>query len=200
MDYTLCILSHADHTPAEAEVSFVQNVNVVPRTILRWHDANRDGFCRSTRNLWRMAAEESPDEYVFWLEHDFRFTRPVDLHLMANILDHGPYAQVSLMRQAVNKQERKAGGIVQSRPGEFTDKAGWLEHTSYFTTNPSLMRRDFMQAHTFGDDRHRLPQDIRCEGLFGMALIEQGFRFAVMGNGEPWVEHVGWRDATGHGY
>lgn len=197
MNYALCTLSHGDHSPADALDSFYAHVQPHTKKIISHHDVPQEGFCGATRRLWQRAAGMDVD-YVFWLEHDFRFTRTVDLGVMADLLEDPEIAQVTLLRQAVNKTERKAGGIVEANPEAFTDMGGWLEHTRYFSTNPSLMRRDFMQQHTFGDDRHRLPQDIRCEGLFGMALIEQGYRFAVMGEGEPWVEHVGWRDGTGY--
>lgn len=234
-----------------------------------WHTAA--GFCESSKRAWAIAvsgmgiphplAEEAAYEHVFWLEHDFVFTRNVDLRDLAAVLDTnqgstvavpehmpgnpsstgltgykttvGGLAQMALMRNAVNNQEKAAGGLFESRPGQYmargtacsgcggelawvtttppgysgwacTTLGGcshpplapapvWLEHRSYFTTNPSLMRRAFMAEHPWPD----YPD--QCEGRFGIDLIQAGYSFGVWGDGSPWVEHIG-AARTGFGY
>lgn len=173
------------------------------------HDLPARGFCHATRQAWQFAQSPGDHDYVFWLEHDFVFTRDVNLAEMAHVLDGDRMlAQMALMRNAVNDVERSAGGLFESRQGEYverhheidtlrddspwTDYRSWLEHRSYFTTNPSLMRRDFMQANPFPSIEKE------CEGLYGLGLVEQGYHFGVWGNGEPWVRHIGAR--TGFGY
>lgn len=171
-----------------------------------------EGFCAATRESWLTVAAFPDVDYVFWLEHDFRFLRHVDLADLAALLDANPrLAQVALMRDAVNEQERAAGGLFESRPGQYEprdvktfydpigeglvrgwDVATWLEQKAYFSTNPSLMRRAFMAENpwpVYGSE---------CEGKFGIDLLARGYTFGVYGSGEPWVEHVGVR--TGSGY
>lgn len=183
------------------------------------------GFCASTRRAWQAAvsaafipelhnaerrAVEATYTHVFWLEHDFLITRMVNLDELALVLDREPkLAQMALMRDAVNAEEKAAGGLFESRPGQYeprmtkgesywldTDRITkmheWLEHRAYLTTNPSLMRRDFMAAHPWPD----YPE--RCEGRFGIDLVSAGYTFGVWGRGEPWCSHVGVR--TGDGY
>lgn len=205
--YVLAVLSHGDDEDrylADTLMAFDWQVSPTPILSVRVHDRPPlKGFCHQTRTLWADAirvAGEMDAEYVFWLEHDFHVTRPVDLRQLAAVLDadHG-IAQMALVRNAVNATELAAGGLVASRPGEFTDEGGWLSHRSYFTTNPSLMRTAFMAEHPFGTaGGKRLPQDIRCEGEYGIALREAGFRFGVWGGGEEWVRHVGHRDGRGY--
>ena len=64
-----------------------------------------------------------------------------------------------------------------------------------FTTNPSLMRRQFMAENPWPAE-----YDQRCEGLFGIDLRERGYSFGAWGSGEPWVRHLGRRDRSGWGY
>lgn len=156
------------------------------------------GFCAAAKSGWD-AAVESDCEYVFWLENDFLVQRRIDLAALAFELDRDhSLAQMSLMRNAVNEAERRAGGIFDLIRPEFEARlsiatAGpWLSHRAYFTTNPSLMRRTFMAENPWPD------YPTECEGQFGMDLVERGYHFGVWGDGTPWVEHVGVR--TGEGY
>ena len=67
-----------------------------------------------------------------------------------------------------------------------------MEQKSYFTTNPCLMLRSFMEANpwpVYADE---------CEGLFSIDLVARGFSFAAMGSGEQWVRHTGRRDGFGY--
>lgn len=158
------------------------------------------GFCEATGRAWRLAVSERPlPEYVFWLEHDFIFDRRVDLEALRWLLDYDPrLAQVSIMRGAANATERAAGGLVESRPDDFTlctigtTGEDYLEHRAYFTTTPSLMTRRFMAENPW------MSYVDQCEGKFGLDLVERGYHFAVWGDGEPWVTHIGER--TGFGY
>ena len=161
------------------------------------------GFCKATRALWEVAVE-TDCEYVFWLEHDFVFQREVDLRELADVLDdHRSLAQMSLMRQPISPREVEAGGVVKNHErmsdefyshisGPLTERREWLSHEAYFTTNPSLMRRQFMA------DTMWPREDAECEGRFGLQLKEAGYSFGIWGDGSPWVEHIGQRD--GHGY
>lgn len=162
------------------------------------------GFCVATSAGWAAGAACHDVDFVYWLEHDFIHLRPVNLEALAAPLAADPMlAQMQMMRDAVNEAERAAGGLYESRPGQYLPRderinfggiygPSWLEHTSYLTTNPCLMRRDFMAAHPWPE------YESECEGRFGIDLVAAGYRFGVWGGGEPWVKHVGSR--TGFGY
>lgn len=231
MKYRLIVLTHGESEPlAETLASFLQHVWPLPTdafmhidgpdarsvaydvarnlTVWDWtlgQDMEPVGFCGSCRQAWNEEAAHGSHDFVFWLEHDFRFLRDLDLRPLAEVLDADPtLAQMALMRNAVNEQEKEAGGLYESRPGQYRhDLASYsrdgivgthafLRHRSYFTTNPSLMRRAFVAEHRWPDYQSE------CEGRFGIDLVEHGFSFGVWGDGQPWVEHVGVR--SGYGY
>lgn len=152
------------------------------------------GFCGSTAKAWA-AACESELPHVFWLEHDFRFLRDIDLDPLEQVIFRDrTLAQMSLMRNAVSPEEIAASGLYEMRREEYhAEPEGWLSHRSYFTTNPSLMRTAWMRTNPFIDDG-----EPHCEGRFGIDVVKRGFRYGVWGDGEPWVEHIGTR--TGFGY
>jgi hypothetical protein len=173
------------------------------------------GFCEITRGAWRSASGLAQAEdrvgfgpgdhpHVFWLEHDFEITRDADLVGLAATLDADPLlAQMALMRNAVNEAEKDAGGLYESRFGEYAPDATivpgdntaywpWLRHRSYLTTNPSLMRRDFMATNPWP------AYESECEGRFGIDLVGRGYSFGVWGSGEPWCRHAGERNGFGY--
>lgn len=226
MDYRLLVLSHGDCATLDATLhSFAANVSPAPHDTLIVYDGDSIpahavgladdvglgpcrflasgepvGFCEATGRAWRLVVSEEPrTEFVFWLEHDFTFNRRVDLEALRWLLDYDErLAQVSLMRNAANATEKAAGGLVASRPDDFTlctigtTGEDYLEHCSYFTTTPSLMTRRFMAENPW------MSYVEQCEGQFGIDLIQRGYHFAVWGDGEPWVNHIGER--TGFGY
>ncbi len=155
------------------------------------HVAERAGFCATTQRAWAMCAKPGPD-FVFYLENDFVITRSVELKEVARVLSVFPeMAQMALMRDAVNEQEKEAGGLYESLRDDYTCVGAYLEHQAYFTTNPSLMRRDFMS-------RWPWPVGSECEGKFGSELVKAGYTFGVWGTGEPWCKHIGERDGFGY--
>lgn len=164
------------------------------------------GFCDASAILWKLASQTPRADdplklpaHVLWVEHDFRLHRELNLDPLAAVLaSHAIYGdaqvcQMSLMRDAVNDTERAAGGLYESRPGEYQDEGRWLSQRSYFTTNPCLMSVEFMLKEHFPGDGGRA-----CEGRFSIDLFRRGYRAGVWGDGEPWVTHVGTR--TGVGY
>lgn len=233
MKYELAILTHGRaSTFSRAIESFAAQVRPAPTSIRVFADGVRDmhpvaqalrstfptvraavaapagsrGFCAATATLWASCVQRSEADYVFWLEHDFLIERRVSMEQLASLLDQeSKLAQVVLVRQAVNGEERRAGGVVQARPDAFAFrqsivhaedvdwKVDWLEHRAFYTTNPGLMRLDFMSENPWPND-----DEPHCEGRFGLDLIERGYRFAYWGDGFPWVRHIGHRD--GHGY
>lgn len=212
--------SIAEHADGEGAIKRDLFTDTIPRADLRFSRAvPAVGFCRSVQRAWQMAIEvhERRTDYVFWLEHDFRLVRPLDLHQLAAVLDDNMMiAQMSLMRDAVNEQEKAAGGVFEAHAGDYKQKwhlpapvgdtfkeslidttpdsmLPWLEHRICLTTNPSLMRTDFMRRNPWPD----YPRE--CEGHFSEDLRQRGYKFGTWGAGEVWVEHTG-SLRTGFGY
>lgn len=104
----------------------------------------RRGFGGAINRAWA-TLRRCEARFVFHLEQDFTFNRPVDLDAMARVLDQHPYlVQLALRRQPIVPTEIEAGGVVECWPDEFTEcehgDDQWLEHRLFFTTNPSLYR------------------------------------------------------------
>jgi hypothetical protein len=174
-----------------------------------WRHINagpRQGFGGAIRAAWSYLAEHSRARWVFHLEQDFTFNRPVDLAAMARALhDHPHLVQLALRRQPWNDQERQAGGIVEQHPDAYTEVhapyGSWLEHHLFFTTNPCLYRRTLCSVGW--------PEGGNSEGHFGFHLRQHGspeapgdlVRFGYWGtrdSGEA-VNHIGHQRA-GIGY
>lgn len=167
--------------------------------------APRQGFGGAIRAAWRYIDEQvgnDDGDYIFHLEDDFLFSRPVDVYDLATVLEHRPMlTQLALRRQPWNEEERAAGGIVELHPDDYEEhrlviggrERVWLEHSRHFTTNPSLYRRSL----TWRD----WPEGADSEGRFGIALKTEGRTFGYWGSrtsGE-WVEHIG-HERVGVGY
>lgn len=159
----------------------------------------RMGFCSTTRRAWNLSRElilEYNLTHIFWLENDFRFIRPVSLHLLENVLAKNKnISQMALIRNSVNGKERSSGGLLGTMNGEFTKHGSWIEHSRFWTTNPSLIRSDVIQSLSWDE----LPES-ECEGHFGFRVKESGMTFGYWGSGEVWVEHMGNRSVDGFGY
>lgn len=167
-------------------------------------DRHRRGFTGAIAFAWQwVTVSLMPDvRFVFHLEDDFVFRRPVMLDRMAGVLDRRPYlAQLALRRQPWNAQERVAGGIVEQWPNEYVemhddDGNSWLEHRLFFTTNPSLYRvglcaRGWPMVDRSEEEFSRL--------LFNDPAVRCGF-WGTRASGE-WVEHIGAdRAPAGRGY
>lgn len=167
------------------------------------HTGHRSGFGGAIRSAWHFlmrTAEADACRYVFHLEDDFTFRRPVDLSLLSAVLGARPsLAQLALRRQPWNEDERAAGGIVEQHPEAYEEHRHgdleWLEHRLFFTTNPSLYRRSLTWRGW--------PDGAHSEGRFGWELFQDdpearaGF-WGALDSGE-WVEHIGTTRA-GTGY
>lgn len=138
-------------------------------------------------------------DYVFHFEQDFTFPSAPPVQAMLGILERHPHiAQVSLKRQAWNTAERRAGGIVELHPDWFETRqdahATWTEHRAYFTTNPSVYRRNLCSLGW--------PQVPQSEGVFTHRLLaDPSLRFAILGAkfDAPRTTHIGdKREGTGY--
>ena len=162
----------------------------------------RSGFGGAVRSAWSMLRLGSSARFVFHLEDDFVFRRDVDLAHVAATLDAWPHlVQLAFRRQPWNDHERAAGGIVEQHPDAYRElvdehlEAVWLEHRLFFTTNPSLYRRELVHEREW-------PTGSQSEGRFSHELLgDAELRFAYWGSrasGE-WVEHIG-TERVGTGY
>lgn len=166
------------------------------------HGGPRLGCAGAYRSAWSQVLAHTGADYIFLIEQDFRFIRPVPLDDMADLLEHrGDLAQVALRRQPWNESEKAAGGIVEWHPDWYQDQTGWghrwLEHTAFFTTNPCLFRSSLLRVpwplHQPG---------VYSEGTFHQRLMVGGtpevpgsaVRYAYWGSRDSgvWVEHIGY--------
>lgn len=160
---------------------------------------DRLGFGSAIRNSWAVLADRWPS-YIFHLEDDFTFNRVVDLDAICRVMDCHPYlVQMALRRQAWNAEEIAAGGVIERFLDEFAERSDghdvWLEHRKWWTTNPSIYRRDLC--------RRPWPRGARSEGQFTHQLLcSPKLRFGYWGglsSGEA-VTHIGTTRAGGIDY
>lgn len=185
------------HDDSASKAHTLQLIKRYPEfTVVSWE--SRRGFGGAIQGAWQVLREMSEADYVFHLEDDFTFNRPVDLLGMQRLLTERPkLSQVALRRQPWNDAERAAGGVVEQWPYTYHDHAdhdlAWLEHGNFFTTNPCLYRSTLMDR-TWPDGKE-------SEGHFGMALKESGMNFAFWGSRDSgeWVTHIG-HERNGLGY
>lgn len=158
----------------------------------------RRGFAGAIEDAWRILLDRSTATWVFHLEQDFTFNRPLNLAPVISVLEQRPHlVQMALRRQPWNDAERAAGGIVEQHPDWYSDcradGLAWLEQRAFFTTNPSLYRRTLCTTG-FHEPPH-------AEGMFTHRLLREGspevrgdaVRFGYWGSRfqVPWVEHIG---------
>lgn len=181
------------------------------------HHFKRIGFCASIAEAWRNVPKDI--DFVFHLEDDFELRDEIHLQDFIDVLNQDDkLAQVSLVRQAWNQQEKAAGGLIQAHPGHYeqwyTDsrllekdrrqetvvrdgvrwrKIPWLRHRRCFTTNPSLYPRRIVDRGW--------PVEDQCEGKFSIRLLQDEYVFAAYGELDdlPRVIHIG-NQRIGGGY
>ena len=159
----------------------------------------RRGFGGAIAAAWKYLATK-PERFIVHLEDDFVLGRHLEWSDLADTLDRHPHlVQLALRRQPWNAEEAAAGGIVEQHPDDYVEQfdAGgvWLEHARFFTTNPSIYRRDLCSVGW--------PSGANSEGRFGIDLLAEHpeWRFAFWGSrgsGE-WCEHIG-HERVGTGY
>lgn len=156
---------------------------------------HRLGFAGAIQAGW----EQVRTDYVFHLEQDFTFPERPPVEDMVALLRWQPQlAQVALKRQPWNHEERRAGGIVELHPDDFTERndaaVSWTEHRRFWTTNPCVYSSRWC--------REGWPQEPQSEGMFTHRLLRDPLlRFAFFGGkfDPPRVLHIG-DERTGRGY
>lgn len=148
------------------------------------------GYTDSVRRLWRYVDARVSEPFVFMVEDDFIYDRPVDLAPLLQVLRRQPLVrQIALLRGPCYPRELEGDGILGWPREKFTardagtDRAR-LEHRLFWTMNPSLFARSVVQTPW--------PARVSSERAFGDALLrDPKARFAFAGDGEPWITHIG---------
>lgn len=162
------------------------------------HPDTKRGFAGAIQAGWDHIGP-GPGE-VFHLEDDFVFEHPVPLADMIALLGQQSHLQqVALQRQPWNPRERAAGGLMRADRQDFTehecDGIRWTTHRRFFTTNPSLYRRDLIGRGW--------PQEDESEGKFSLRLFADApdAECAFLGHIDdvPAVWHIG-DERAGFGY
>lgn len=157
------------------------------------HHDHRSGFGAVVRSAWAETLDYPDVEYIFHLEEDFTFNEPIDVPLMAAMLDRAEdLAQIVLKRQPWSDFEIAAGGQIEyceSEGEEFTEKhiGGWTTtHTRNFSTNPNLMTRRAAELC--------VETGKPCtEGLITEVCLNNDLQFAYLGRkyDPPLAHHIG---------
>lgn len=170
----------------------------------------RSGFAGSRRHAWDHLRRHCQSPWVFMLEDDFTFNRPVDLGAMLPIMRRNQHlTQMAFRRQGWNGPEIEAGGVVELRPDEFEDHSDvvwdldqpvagtdtmtlarrerWLEHRLFWTSNPSLFRLRLTD--------NEWPDGLYSEAEFCNRIFTEHpeWRSGYWGprTDGPWVHHIG---------
>jgi hypothetical protein len=168
----------------------------------------RLGFGGAIQFMWEVLLNDSTAEHIAWWEDDMVLTRPLNLQPLVDVLTERPHlAQMALRRQPVNDAEKAAGGVVEQHPDAYLDHrdhAGreWLEHSLFYTTNPSVFRRELCATGW--------PEGKHSEGRYGFQLREQGLPWGIPGGDvrfgfwgprtdPPLIRHIG-EHRAGTGY
>lgn len=147
------------------------------------------GYPGAMQELWGYLDRRVRAEFVFAVEDDFRYEKPVDLGPMVDTLREQPHLrQIALLRAAAYPREFEAGGVIESlkTPVELRNHRPYpfLEHRDHWTANPSLFRRSLV--------KNPWPGGENTERRFGDALLrDKEAAFAYWGSGEPWITHIG---------
>jgi len=153
-------------------------------------DVGGKGYGAAMRAACDVGAREP---FSVWIEEDFTFTAPVDFEALADVLYETPrLAQIVLQRQPWFPNEVKAGGLVPAlveRGHQFHPIGhGLLEHTAFFSGNPSVWRREVFEA---GWPDARWSEDVK-----GRELVAAGYSFAL--TEDVLVHHDGERSGKGY--
>lgn len=163
------------------------------------HTDARSGFGAAYNHAWNYLTMNVKEPWIFNLEDDFLFQKDIYLDGMIRVMNEHPYIiQMALRRQPWNDVEEAAGGVVECNPEAYEEKRlnvfsesnrmyiAWLEHRLFWTTNPSLFRRQLCEGG--------FSTEVLAEGLMTFKfLTDDEKRFAYWGGRESgvWVEHIG---------
>lgn len=146
------------------------------------------GYDGAIQRAWSQVTTD----WVFHLEADFVFRKPVPVRDMVSLMIRHPYLQqVALKRQAINMEEIQAGGFMGRWPAgagfEMDDGAiEFVTHRVNFTTNPCVYRGDLCAGGW--------PDGPDSEAVFSRALLapqERACAFLGTLKSPPQCWHIG---------
>lgn len=145
-------------------------------------------FTEGMQALWTYLRRRAKGDFIFAVEDDFTYERPVDLVPMIAALKRNPHlVQMALLRDPSYQDERELeaiGNILGWPRPAFDFRDGWFEHRQFFTLNPSLFRRSLTERPW--------PTGHHSETLFGKSLFnDRALRSAFWGDGAEWIRHIG---------
>lgn len=175
-----CLSSIEEHLGTDHPMSVVDD------------SGHRLGMAGAVRQAWDWALSTDCD-YLLHVEEDFRL-HDAPIAAMVEVLTHDEtLAQVVLKRQAWSPEERRAGGIIECHPADYTDHhAGtlrWTSHQRIFSLNPCLIPRRILERGWPDGNEAEMTTN----------LVADGWRFAFYGHRDdaPRVSHVGVERAAG---
>ena len=199
VNYALLVISDGrDNYLTRTLCSALESLPKPKKVILVDDRAHIMGFAGAIQTGWNRVLSETYCEFIFHLEGDFTFNQPIPLERMAALAADPHIAQVALKRQPWNVEEVRAGGIVETDPDSYEEGKHnadtYTAHRKFFTTNPSIYRRDIAERGW--------PQSPESEGHFGISLFEDPAIVSTFWGGKfdpPLVHHIG-DSREGHGY
>lgn len=151
--------------------------------------AGRLGQAGSMRAMWRYLDVRCDSDWVFAVEDDFLYDRPVDLGPMIEAMDADPkLAQMALLRGKYFARELEGEGMMPPWPDESFELQNhrphpYLTHRNFFTFNPCLFRRSLTSVP--------MPGRKAETGITDILKADPEVRFGLWGSGEPWITHIG---------
>jgi hypothetical protein len=155
---------------------------VRPLTVIQ--HPRREGGAGAVRSAWRNIVRGDQPRYVFHVEDDWVFTRPVDIDKMVTVLEEHPQlAQVVLRKQLMGVEAE------WSPPGGWEE--AWFPHRDFvwhrrnWSLNPCLYPLCIPDTYPWPVGGH--------EHHFTADLLADGWRFAFYGNWDdaPHIDHIG---------
>lgn len=146
----------------------------------------RAGGAGNINRAWDHINHLHEMDYVFHLEDDWTFCRPVDVEAMAEPLRRDPWLAQMVLRRQPWGGEGPNGYIDAS----YTDRDGYMEHDNGFWLNPCLYPAHLCYGGwPSGGHEHDMTR----------RLSRQGFHFGVWGRRDdpPAVWHIGTRRSEG---
>lgn len=165
-------------------------VNRFPEFTVISHETRR-GLAGAVQSAWSSVSRES--DYIFHLEDDFIFEKPVDISHMIFLLRKNPHlVQMALVRAPVNPPEREVGGFVFQHLADYYQKDDFFEHGRLFTLNPCVYP---MSTVDMGWPDHGGESEFTSK----VHSINNDYKFGFYGNiyDEPLVTHIGGRRTEG---
>ena len=148
------------------------------------------GFAGAIDAGWRTITQRGAHKqhYIFHLEDDFVFERPVNLSDLVEVMEQNRHLVQMAFRQQQpwNDQE-----IVEMWPKEYRDTLDdrgrtWLEHRLFFTTNPCI--------YPVRTVLYRWPQEVGSAAVFTARLLAADWHYSAFWgrrSDEPWVTRIG---------